>query len=395
MKTIENLRICLLSPSRWRYTKRLVDGLCALNQRVFVFVDKRKSSDIRNIKYPKCSVKQSWRQNALLPWYLIKLPLDIIKVQPHIVHIQFEYLVFGRLFISIFFPLLLLLLRLIRTATDFRIVLTMHSLIPLDKVKSFERNLLLPYTKMVVRLSDKVIVHTKLAKEVLVKTYGVDENKLDIIPHGVETRFPSIHIQKIKEKLNLNGKKTVLHFGIIRTSKGLNKLLSAFKKVLCAHPNVSLLIVGWFHEYLTSLEMRKIFSSIETNDALKKHVKALIGYVPEDKLYQIISSSNVICLPYTENYVVGVSGAVADIVMWGKPVVVTECIKFLEFKRFPNVIFTPDDEESLADTLIKTLKKSVRTNLDAAHLGKCSWDAVAEKTLSCYHTILSREDHPQ
>jgi len=395
MKTNDSLRICLISPSRWRYTKRLVEELCNLNYMVFLFVDKRKGSDIQNLKSSKCVVKEEWRQEASLPWYLIKMPLEIIKVKPYIVHIQFEYLVFGRLFVSVFFPLLLLSLRLMRIAINFKIVLTMHSVIPLDKVNLLERYILLPYTKIVVRLCDKVIVHTNLAKETLVQTYGIYEKKLEIIPHGIETKFPSTKTPKIKERLNLNGKRIVLHFGIIRTSKGLNTLIAAFKKVLLTHQNVALVIVGWFHEYLTNLEIRKVLSSIEESEALKKHVKVFIGYLPEDTLYEIISASDAICFPYAENYVIGVSGATADIVMWGKPVVVTNCIKFLEFKKFPNVIFTQDDEESLAKTLIRALEETFRITLDVPHFKEYSWNAVAAKTLSCYQTILAREDNPR
>lgn len=393
METVDNLRICFISPSRWRYTKRLVEELCNLNQMVFLFVDKRKTSDIQNIKSPKCSVKEMWRQNSFLPWYLITLPLEIIKAKPHIVHIQFEYLVFGRSFASVFFPILLLSLKLIRIALNFKIILTMHSVILLDKVNYLERNILLPYTKIVIKLSDKLILHTKLAKEILVKTYGIYQKKMDIIPHGVETKFPSTQTLRIKERLNLDGKKVVLHFGIIRKSKGLNKLLATFKKVLSIHQNVALVIVGWFHEYLTSLEIRKIFSSVEESEALKRHVKVLINYLPENTLYEIISASDVICLPYPENYVVGVSGATADLVMQGKPVVVTKCIKFWEFKKFPNVIFTQGDEESLSETLIRVLQEPFRITLDVSHFREYLWDAVAEKTLSCYQNILSREDN--
>jgi len=75
--------------------------------------------------------------------------------------------------------------------------------------------------------------------------------------------------------------------------------------------------------------------------------------------------------------------------------VVTNCIKFLEFKKFPNVIFTQDDEESLAKTLIRALEETFRITLDVPHFKEYSWNAVAAKTLSCYQTILAREDNPR
>lgn len=379
---VQSLRICLISPSRWRYTHRLAEELCSLGNVVFLLVDKRQTSDIKQI-LPKCFVKEVWNQSALIPRYVISLSREILRIKPEIIHIQYEYLIFGRPLIGLFFSVLLSSLKLLRGVYRFKIVLTLHSVIPLDKVGCVKKVIFLSYTKMIVKLSDKIIVHTNLAKEILVKTYYIPEKRITVIPVGVETNFPPVTQGKIIEELKLSGKKVILHFGIIRSSKGLDKLLLAFKRVLAEYENVVLIISGWFHEYLTELEIMKFFMG---GASLKGRLKVLIGYLLEEKLYELVSGSDVVCLPYRENYVVGVSGAVADIVMLGKPIVVTKCIKFLEFKRFPNVIFVDDNVEDIAEALIKVLKNPPPA--PSSSINEYPWNVVAKKTLSCYYSIL-------
>lgn len=382
-KITQAFKICLVSPSRWRYTRRLAEELCSLNNNVFLLVDKRPKSDVKKVS-TKFFVKEVWNQSDFLPRYVFTLFCEILRIKPKIVHIQFEYLIFGRPITGLFFPVLLSLLRLFEKAYRFRIVLTLHSIIPLDKVRWIKKILFLSYTKLVIGLSNKIIVHTRLAKEILVKGYSVSEEKIVVIPMGIETKFPRGTQKRIKE-LKLGDKKIILHFGILRSSKGLNKLLLAFKKVLAEYENVMLVISGWFHEYLTESEIMKFFSFME-DASLKDHLKVLIEYLPEEKLYDLISESDVICLPYRENYVVGVSAVVADIVMLGKPIVVTKCLKFSEFKRFSNVVFTDDNIEDLSKALIKVLKNPPLASL--GHINGYSWEAVAKKTLSCYCSVM-------
>lgn len=382
------LKICIISPSRWRYTKRLAEELCRLDNEVILLVDKRNDADIFKIISERCQVKEVWRQNSLFPWYLFRLPHELLKVKPAILHFQYEYLIFGRPIIGVFFPFLLLFLKMLEKIAGFKIALTMHSVIPLDKVKMLERMILLPFTKTLVYLSDKVIVHTPIAKYILISDYEVDEKKITVIPHGVETKLQcsKSEREKIGEKY---GGKIILHFGIIRPVKGLDTLLMAFKSILNEHKDATLLIIGWFHEYLTETKNVEFLSSIKNDGLLKEHVKLLIGYLPEEKLYFFVDKCNVICFPYRENYVVGVSGAVADVIMCGKPIIVTKCMKFMTFKNFPNIIFVDDNEKSIAEALNLALTTPPK-HFAPSIFKEFFWDNVAKKTLSCYWSMLVR-----
>jgi len=81
---------------------------------------------------------------------------------------------------------------------------------------------------------DELIVHSQTNKEQLCSMFNVPEEKVHVIHHGTPTTYNEINSEQFKEKLGLNnGKKTLLFYGLIRQSKGLDILIQALEGVPC------------------------------------------------------------------------------------------------------------------------------------------------------------------
>jgi len=86
---------------------------------------------------------------------------------------------------------------------------------------------------------DHIIVHTENNKVQLSRQFGITNDKVTVIPHGVEKPPAEILSRsEAREKLGLLQKsKILLFFGSIRYNKGLDVLLKAIPSVLIAHPD--------------------------------------------------------------------------------------------------------------------------------------------------------------
>ena len=70
----------------------------------------------------------------------------------------------------------------------------------------------------------------------LTRAYGVDERRLEIIPHGVPN-LPLVDPDTIKPRLGLEGRKVILSFGLLGPGKGYESAIAAMPAVVAADPD--------------------------------------------------------------------------------------------------------------------------------------------------------------
>ena len=111
--------------------------------------------------------------------------VDNFKYPSKLYHIQFESSLFHPFGLFIIPKLLFLKLKKIK------IVITMHTILSKDNIYSrnnlinFFKKLISPITYILVgKICNKVIVHRKFLKEILIKEYNFSENKIEVISHG-------------------------------------------------------------------------------------------------------------------------------------------------------------------------------------------------------------------
>jgi len=267
------------------YTENLASGLNKQkNLELLIYTDKNK----KNLDVKNCGkIKLVWSQS---PTFIYQIISEILKDKPDIVHFQHEINMFGGLVTAILFPFLLLFSRL----TGVKVVTTIHATVDPDQinddfVKTFDKDprfirpiLLKIFFKILYistcLFSDLCIVHTKTAKRVLLGYYPRAIGKIKVVP----TTIPLV------KKVAAKKKKYFLYFGYIAQRKGLENVISGFKKFCMSHPKseFQLYLAGGVIKGQESalLQLQKTIS----NPKLRAKIKYL-GFLErkeQEKLYQ-------------------------------------------------------------------------------------------------------------
>jgi len=90
-------------------------------------------------------------------------------------------------------------------------------------------------------LSDRLIVMSEHAAGLLRDVYGVPDEKIDVIPHGVPD-LPFMDPNYFKDLFGTQGKSVVLTFGLLSPNKGIEKVISALPAILKKHPDLVYII---------------------------------------------------------------------------------------------------------------------------------------------------------
>lgn len=352
-------------------------------------------------------VVRCWRKNTLsYPFHIVG---RVLREKPDIVHIQHEYLLYGKPMYAGLFPLLLPLLRLAAP-----VIVTMHSVIPLNKLTRdfflkhgagskftlIKRLFIIIVTKLIGLFSSVIIVHNDLMRETLVSHYKFKRSKVRVIPHGID--IPEFK-DEAERTLKRNSKGKVIVFsGFIRPDKGVEYLLKALPLVLKEQPDAMLTIAGGYHPLLP-LENPAYISEIEgLIGKLKLNDKVFFDrrFVPSDELYAHISAADVVVFPYIEEGILGASGALATVALLRKPVVATRIPRFIsEIKDgVDGLLVNPRDERQLAGAIVmllmdEELRMKLGDNLRGKALGK-TWDKVAQMTMEVYLTTIEGAHGP-
>ena len=91
----------------------------------------------------------------------------------------------------------------------------------------------------IAELSDRLVVMSELAAQLLREVYAVPSGKIDVIPHGVPD-LPFMDPNYFKDKFGTEGKSVLLTFGLLSPNKGIENVIRALPAILARHPNVRL-----------------------------------------------------------------------------------------------------------------------------------------------------------
>ena len=162
--------------------------------------------------------------------------------------------------------------------------------------------------------------------------------------YAVQFKFKEINQSKAKKKLNISGK-VILFFGYIREYKGLMYLIEAMPHILKEF-NITLLIVGEFwknkEKYINKIKELKI----------ENNVCIIDEYVPDEKVGDYYSASDLIILPYLS----ATNSGIAQIAYgFEKPVIATNVGGLPEviINNKTGFIVPPKNSAKLAKAIIK------------------------------------------
>jgi len=179
----------------------------------------------------------------------------------------------------------------------------------------------------IAKYSAQIVVMSKRAVGFLTSIYGIPEEKIKLIEHGVPDLEPKAD-NEVKGSLTFKNKKVLFTFGLISRNKGLETVIEALPKIVAGNPDVVYVILGTTHpgvirnsgeEYRDSLKRLAKKLNVESN------LIFINKFVSEEELFDYLTAADMYITPYlneaqitsgTLSYAVGAGAAVISTPYW-------------------------------------------------------------------------------
>lgn len=198
------------------------------------------------------------------------------------------------------------------------VVTTLHTVLehPTDSQRAVLREL--------ARISDRVVVMSKVAEGLLEAVYGVIRERVSVIPHGIPD-VPFIDSSFYKEQFGVGGRRVLLTFGLLGPGKGIEVAIRAMPRIVEQNPDVVYMILGATHPHVVRNEGNAYRDSLERlvdQLGVRDNVEFHSRYVTPRELRAYLGAADVYVIPYPNRQQI-TSGTLAYAVGSGKAVVST------------------------------------------------------------------------
>jgi len=198
------------------------------------------------------------------------------------------------------------------------VVVTFHTVLPAPDEKMRH------VVQTIMKYSKGIIVMTYHSKEILEKDYGLDPDRIQIIPHGIH-HAPYRISQYAKSILGFSDKLVLSTFGFLSPGKGIEYVLEALPKVVEKFPNVRFLVAGATHPVVLGQEgesyrnflIKKVYEL-----GLSNYVLFYNTYFDLNKPFRILEATDVY-LSTSLDPNQAVSGTLSYALGSGRPVIST------------------------------------------------------------------------
>jgi glycosyltransferase involved in cell wall biosynthesis len=268
-----------------------------------------------------------------------------------------------------------------------RQVVAIHDLAPIDHPKWLNPRFATWYGFLIPRLARRVahiITISEFSKQCLLSHVSMTEDRITVIPNGVNTRFRPMddpELAKPLKLLNLPTQRYVLCVGSLEPRKNLARLLQAWGRVQGeVAEDVWLVLTG-------KRGNTRIFASNAGLDDLPPRIH-LTDHVVDEILPALYAGALVFAFPSLyEGFGLPPLEAMAS----GVPVLTGNRASLPEVVGEAGVMVDPFDVDALADGLKRLIEDvSLRARLRKAGLERASnftWEATAEKTLAVLERV--------
>lgn len=241
--------------------------------------------------------------------------------------------------------------------------------------------------------ADRIIVTTLKNAQLLVHRYNVREQKIRIIPYGIDLSKFRTTKSGLKRKLNLVGKKVVLFVGRLEKRKGVHVLVDCVSEVVKRVPNAYFVFIGQdTNTAPAGGSFKKYIYEKTRENGCSDHV-FIVGHLSEaDPLIEYYSLCDVFVLPsFYESFGLVYIEAMAC----SKPVIGTNIggIPEVISDGKTGILIPPGDSKALENVIVSLLtneEKCRELGLNARREVEKSFSDVsmAKKTLEVFGELV-------
>lgn len=177
------------------------------------------------------------------------------------------------------------------------------------------------------KYSDRLLVMSEKAFDILTTVYGIDREMIKFIPHGVPDanyKNPGVH----NKRFGMENKDMILTFGLLGPDKGIESMIEAMPAIVKEHPNTIYLILGQTHPHILERSgdsYRNSLQQLVNKLGMKDHVVFHNHFVKLETLIQYLQTAKIYAIPYLKKeqitsgtlaYALGVGTAVVSTPFW-------------------------------------------------------------------------------
>ena len=234
--------------------------------------------------------------------------------------------------------------------------------------------------QQISNLANKIIVMTNSSEKLLIKNYGVMENKISIIPHGTHLVKHS-NKEMLKIKYNLSDKKVLATFGLLSSGKSIETTINALRSIVKVNPETMFLIIGKTHPNVVREEGEKYRETLEKKInalQLQNNVRFVNEYLPLEILLEYLQLTDVYLFT-SKDPNQAVSGTFSYAMSSGCPIISTPIPHAVEvLKDDTGIIIDFGNSVQLSEAVIKLLNDEDLRNLISANglhrLAPSAWE---------------------
>ena len=299
-----------------------------------------------------------------------------------VLSVQHEYGIFGGKAGSHLLPLL----RQLRMP----IVTTLHTILAAPNLQ--QRRVM----DELSALSERLVVMTPGGAALLREVHGVDEEKIDVIPHGI----PNVPFTGSKNRLGVEGRPLVLTFGLLSPDKGIEHVIDALPAILAHYPDVVYIVLGATHPHIVERQgeaYRLMLEDRAKRLAVDGNVIFHNRFVSQSELSEFLAAADIYITPYLNPEQI-TSGTLAYALGAGKAVISTPYRYAQELLAQERGILVPfKDATAIAREIVGLLddpeKHRELRRRASAHGRAMLWPAVAHSYLRTFERARSEQSN--
>ncbi|MDD4900131.1 MAG: glycosyltransferase [Candidatus Omnitrophica bacterium] len=231
-------------------------------------------------------------------------------------------------------------------------IVTFHSILPSPDKEFYN------IVRSIAEKASGLTAMTNLSREIIIREYGVADEKISVIPHGIHS-MPYNSSARHKSALGISKKVNLLTFGFLNRGKGLEYVIEALPKVVKAYPDLIYIILGVTHPNVLKEEgesYRNFLIQKVRYLNLSSHVNFYNEYVSLDELLNFLKAAD-IYIATSLNPNQAVSGTLSYALGSGRPVISTSFAQAKELiTSEAGILVNFRDPGSYAEAIMRLLK---------------------------------------
>lgn len=271
------------------------------------------------------------------------------------------------------------------------VIVTLHTV--LERPSADERRVM----EALIRRASTLIVMAEKGREILKRVHGVEDGKIEVIPHGVPDRVFA-DTAEFKPQFGWEGRDVVLTFGLLAPNKGIETVIEAMSAVVAEHPDALYVLLGATHPNLVLHEgevyRERLLAQVETA-GLGRNVQFVNRFVEQGDLLDYLQAADLYVTPYLNPAQI-TSGTLSYAVSMGKPVVSTPYIHATEILADGHgVLVDFGDAAAFAREISRLLgdRQARQAMAERAYArGRTMlWTRLAERAIAAFDAILDEK----